>query len=101
MLICFGFTGATIAKPELEQQNPNQDGLLLQAIKKEVCEFMKRKHPHIKDWKKGKLPTTTELQTLVKIHSELEEELSRVLMEFLTEAMSEPKKHKPYSSSLR
>ncbi len=60
------------------------------------CEHMKRKNPHIKNWKKGELPTEAELATLCRQHPGLQKKLEQVREEFYREIETDAEKRKKY-----
>jgi len=60
------------------------------------CEYMKRWNPHIRNWKKGMLPTKAELEALIKHHPALKEEFSRILNEFYEKLEMDEKMRDPF-----
>ncbi len=94
-IVCCGFACAAFGlfdpdRPEVDLE------LLRRAAVKQVCVFMKRQNPHIKNWKKGPLPTKKEMKALLKAYPKLEKTLDRVTDEFLQEVTSDPEKLKIY-----
>ena len=80
--------------------DPSLDPVDLEAVKTAslvpVCAYMKQQKPHIRDWKKGELPTEKELKTLIRRHPDLEKELLRIRTEFYREIETNEQKRNQF-----
>lgn len=92
------------ALPLLAVDNP-EDPIDLEELKKAslvpFCEYMKRQNPHIRDWKKGELPTEKELKALIKRSPSIEKELRRIREEFLREIEADETKRNQFRKKRR
>jgi hypothetical protein len=86
-------------------EDPGRDPVDLDELKKEAlvrfCKYMKQRNPHIRDWKKGELPTEKELKALIKRRPSLEKELNRIRSEFYRGIEEDEKKKKKYRKKKR
>jgi hypothetical protein len=80
--------------------DPNREPVDLEEVKKafleRFCEYMAKKKPQIRDWKKGALPTDEEIEAVIRRNPSIGNELLRIRTEFYQELETDENKRNSF-----